>query len=126
MSRLPTTVPELSCFTNIGKKSAVLVLQSVYAKPFGIAVDRHLVFSFHRLDWCYHLAKSPGHATKISFMVELWMDHAAAMKVNNLLAGLRMLLRDSSLRQRCRAVAQELGARHLADLDKLWSPALGS
>ena len=116
---LPVSIPELTCFHGIQKKSAVLILQTVYNRSFGIAVDRHLVTGFNQLGWCHEQASNKTYATQISYMVEYWMKDVDAMKVNNLIAGLRMNLRDARHKDTCEAIARSLGESHWQDLSKL-------
>jgi endonuclease III len=78
----------------IEKKSAVLILQSVYHRPFGIPVDRHLYSAFDNLGWVHtvHCDRRLSE-NDVSYIIEQIIPSDDWHYVNDAIAGLRQLFR---------------------------------
>jgi endonuclease III len=97
LPRLPSSIPELTRVYGIQKKSAVLILQNVYTRQFGIPVDRHLAWAFLNLGWVATGNNKPNPLI-MSYMVESWIPIGEWALANDVIAGLRQLCQSSSTR----------------------------
>ena len=94
--RIPTSIKEVMIFQGFGLKSATLVLQTFFGKPFLVCVDRHLHRTFKKLNWVHHDSKS---AEESSIQVSLWLDEREFINVNNVIASISQLLQCKKTRE---------------------------
>ena len=70
-------------------KSATLILQTFWKKPYMIAVDRHLLRSFTKLEWIHN---NTTDFIEIAIQVSKWLPSSEYININNIITGLNQLL----------------------------------